>query len=134
MPRKKEGCVCVCMCVCVCVCVCVRERERERERERGRERGRLASLEFSDEKHSPLKNRFLDFPGGRVVRNLPANAQGTRVQALIQEDPTCKYVHVPQLLSLRSRARELQLLSPRATTTEAHVPRAHALQQGKPLK
>ena len=40
-------------------------------------------------------------------------------------------LHVPQLLSLYSRAREPQLLSPCATTTEAHVPRAHAPQQEK---
>ena len=38
----------------------------------------------------------------------------------------------PQLLSLCSRAREPQLLSPRATATEAHVPRARAPQQEKP--
>ena len=38
----------------------------------------------------------------------------------------------PQLLSLRSRARVPQLLSPRAATTEAHVPRVHAPQQEKP--
>ena len=37
-----------------------------------------------------------------------------------------------QLLSLRSRAREPQLLSPRVTTTEARVPRACAPQQEKP--
>ena len=42
--------------------------------------------------------------------------------------------HAPQLLSRHSRACESQLLSPRATTTEAHVPRAHALQQEKPLQ
>ena len=30
-----------------------------------------------------------DFPGGAVVKNLPANA-GTRVQALVREDPTCR--------------------------------------------
>ena len=29
-----------------------------------------------------------DFPGGALVKNLPANA-GTWVQALVQEDPTC---------------------------------------------
>ena len=41
--------------------------------------------------------------------------------------------HVPQLLKPTcSRAREPQLLSPRATTTEARMPRAHALQQEKP--
>ena len=39
---------------------------------------------------------------------------------------------VPQLLSLRSRAREPQLLSPGATTTEARAPIARALQQEMP--
>ena len=32
------------------------------------------------------------------------------------------WAHAPQLLSLRSRAGEPQLLSPRATTTEAREP------------
>ena len=41
--------------------------------------------------------------------------QGTRVQALVREDPTC-----PEQLSLQ------------ATTTEARAPRAHAPQQEKP--
>ena len=39
---------------------------------------------------------------------------------------------MPQLLSLHSRVHVPQLLSPRATTTETRVPRAHALQQEKP--
>ena len=39
---------------------------------------------------------------------------------------------MPQLLSLHSRAREPQLLSPHATTTEARAPKAHAPQQEKP--
>ena len=38
----------------------------------------------------------------------------------------------PQLLSLCSRAWEPQLLSSHVTTTEAHTPRTHALQQEKP--
>ena len=46
--------------------------------------------------------------------------------------PQRNKAHVPQLLSLCSRAREPQLLSPCATTTEARVPRAHAPQQEKP--
>ena len=37
--------------------------------------------------------------------------------------------HVPQLLSLCSRAQEPQLLSPCATITEAWCPRAQAPQQ-----
>ena len=57
--------------------------------------------------------------------------QGTWVRALVQEDPTCrgatKPVHYNQLLSLRSRAREPQLLSPRATTTEACAPQQRAV-------
>ena len=35
--------------------------------------------------------------------------QGTRVRALVREDPTCR---VPQLLRLRSRAPKPQLLKP----------------------
>ena len=35
-----------------------------------------------------IKNCTVDFPGGAVVKNLPANA-GKHVRALIQEDPTC---------------------------------------------
>ena len=63
--------------------------------------------------------------------------QGTRVWALVQEDPTYRGATkhtAPQLLSLHSRAREPQLLGPRATTTEARVPRARAPQQEKPLQ
>ena len=61
--------------------------------------------------------------------------QGTQVRALVQKDPTCRGAtkpSAPQLLSLHSRAREPQLLSPRAATTEARGPRARALQQEKP--
>ena len=47
---------------------------------------------------------------------------------------TVEQLSSPQLLSLRSRVRKPQLLSPHATTTEAHAPRAHALQQEKPLQ
>ena len=58
--------------------------------------------------------------------------QGTRVRALVREDPTCHGATNPvcsQLLNLHSRACEPQLLSPRATTTEAHAPRAGAPQR-----
>ena len=80
--------------------------------------------------------------------------QGTRVRALVREDPTCRGAtkpvrhnywacalepachnygaRAPQLLSLCSRAHEPQLPSPHATTTEACTPRARALQQEKP--
>ena len=36
-----------------------------------------------------LRVNVLGFPGGAVVKNLPANA-GTRVQALLWKDPTCR--------------------------------------------
>ena len=62
--------------------------------------------------------------------------QGTRVGALVQEDPTYGEATkpVPQLLSLCSRAHKPQLLSPHAATSEARAPRARALQQEKPPK
>ena len=56
--------------------------------------------------------------------------QGTRVQALVREDPTCRGATKP--VHHDYWARKPQLLSPRATTTEARVPRAHAPQQEKP--
>ena len=37
----------------------------------------------------PNKSAAWGFPGGAVVENLPANA-GTRVRALVWEDPTCR--------------------------------------------
>ena len=66
----------------------------------------------------------------------------TWVRALVQEDATCHRATKPvrhnywactlEPVSHNYRAREPQLLSPCATTTEAHVPRARALQQEKP--
>ena len=61
--------------------------------------------------------------------------QETWVRALVREDPTCRKAAGPahhnyQACALESR--EPQLLSPRATTTEAHTPRARAPQQEKP--
>ena len=71
-----------------------------------------------------------------MVKNAPANAGDTGTSPgpgrshMLQTNQ----VHMPQLLSLHSRAREPQLLSPRATTTEARAPRARAPQQEKPLQ
>ena len=56
--------------------------------------------------------------------------QGTRVRALVQEAPTCHRAIKPTHHNYW--ACEPQLLSPRATTTEARTPRARALQQEKP--
>ena len=63
--------------------------------------------------------------------------QGTRVRALVWEDPTCSEQLSPWATATEAhapRACEPQLLSPRATTTEAHTPRARAPQQEKPQK
>ena len=79
-------------------------------------------------------NSFQGFPGGTVVNNLPANAgdMGSSPGPRRFHTSQSNKAHVPQLLSLISRAHKPQLLSPSAITTEAHVPRARALQQEKP--
>ena len=65
-----------------------------------------------------------DFPGGAVVKNHPANAGD-----MGSSPGPGKIPHAVEQLS-----RVPQLLSLRATTTEARVPRAHAPQQEKPLQ
>ena len=77
---------------------------------------------------------FRDFPGGEVVKNPPDKAgnTGSSPGPGRSHMPRSNEVCAPQPLSLNSRAHEPQLLSLRATTTEAHEPRAHALQQEKP--
>ena len=81
-----------------------------------------------------LKPNPMGFPGGAVVRSPPANAGDTGSSPgpgrshMLRSNWAC----VAQLLSLRSRAREPQLLSLHATTIEARMPRARALQQEKP--
>ena len=74
------------------------------------------------------------FPGGTVVKNPPAKAgdTGSSPGPGRSHMPRSNKARAPQLLSLRSRAREPQLLSPCATTTEACAPRARASQQEKP--
>ena len=62
------------------------------------------------------------FPGGAVVKNPPANAEDTG------SSPGLGGSH----MSRSNGARVPQLLSPRATNTEARVPRPHAPQQEKP--
>ena len=86
-------------------------------------------------KYLKLKMHW-DFPGGTVVKNPPDNARdmGSSPGPGRSHMPLSNYAHVPQLLSLRSVAREPQLLSLWTTTTEARVPRACALQKEKPLQ
>ena len=64
-----------------------------------------------------------DFPGGAAVKNPPANAgnMGSIPGLGRSHMPRSNSACVPQLLNLR------------ATTTEAHTPRAHAPQE-KPLQ
>ena len=72
------------------------------------------------------KKEKIGFPGGSVVKNLPAHA-GDMVSIpdlgrshMLQSN----WARVPQLLSLCSRAWDLQLLSPCAATTEDSVPQS----------
>ena len=59
-----------------------------------------------------------DFPGGAVVKNLPAKAgdMGSIPGPGRSHTPRTNEAHAPQPLSLHSRAREPQLLSLHATT------------------
>ena len=68
-----------------------------------------------------LKYLGQDFPGGAVVKNPPANAGDAGLSLGLGRShmPWSNLACAPQLLSLRSRAHEPQLLSPHATTTEA---------------
>ena len=63
------------------------------------------------------------FPGGLVVKNLPANAGDLSLIPGLGRShvPESTQACVPRLLSLSSRARELVLRSPRATPTDAPV-------------
>ena len=80
-----------------------------------------------------LKGFLQGFPVGAVVKNPPANAghTGSSPGPGRSHMSRSSYARAPQLLSLRSRACEPQLLSPCTTTTEARAPRARALQQEK---
>ena len=68
--------------------------------------------------------RFTSFPGGSVMKNLPANSVDTGLIPGLGWSHMARSssTHVPQLLSPCSRPRELQLLGPSATVTEAPTP------------
>ena len=70
------------------------------------------------------KEKVMDFPGGAVLKNPPANAgdTGSIPGPGRSHMPWNNQAHAPQLLSLHSTARKPQLPSPRTTTTEACVP------------
>ena len=91
-------------------------------------RGHTPSLVHSSFFHLQSQQCW-GFPGGAVVRiRLPM--QGTRVRALVREDPMCRGATKP--MHHNYWACGPQLLSPWATTTEACAPRARAPQQEKP--
>ena len=68
-----------------------------------------------------------DFPGGAVVKNPPANAGDMGLSPGLGRShmPRSNQAHVPQLLSLRSRAREPQLLKPTRLEPMLHSKRKH---------
>ena len=74
-----------------------------------------------------IKSTLQGFPGGAVVENLPANAgdrgssPGPEKSHMPQSNKAC----APQLLSLRPRAHEPQLLSPRTLEPMLHNKRSH---------
>ena len=79
--------------------------------------------------HTFVKKKKIEgFPGGTVVQSPPANAgdTGSDPGPGRSHVPWSNWARVPQLMSLHSRAREPQLLSPCAATTEACAPRACA--------
>ena len=90
-----------------------------------------ASVPMQPHPFLPQKCPSWDFPGGAVVKSPPANAGGTgSIPGLRRPHmPRSSWACALQLLSLHSRAREPQLLSPHATTTEGRAPRARAPQQ-----
>ena len=84
----------------------------------------VLQLYWSVQQHGTLQDRHQelpngDFPGRPMVRNLPSNAGGTRVQPLVGEDPTCCGANKPvshKYRSLHSRATAMR--SPHTTTRE----------------
>ena len=69
----------------------------------------------------------MGFPGGTVVKNLPAKSGGHGFKTWSRKIPPAV-----EQLGPCATTTEPALYSPRATTTEAHVPRARAPQQQKP--
>ena len=78
----------------------------------------------------------IGLPCGPLVKNPPANAgdMGSTPGLGRFHMPRGNKAPKPRLLSLSSGACVPQVLSPRAATTEACMPRTHALQQEKPLQ
>ena len=84
------------------------------------------------------QNSVVGFPGGAVVKNLPANAgdAGSSPGPGRSHMPWSGWARAPQLLRSHEpqllSPHEQQLLSPHAANAEARVPRACVPQQEKP--
>ena len=88
----------------------------------------LQCVEYS--RHLIKNFRDCSFPGGSEVKNPPAKAGDMASTPDFWEDPTRQGTTKP----VGHRAWELRLLSTCAPSAKAHMPRAHALQQEKPLQ
>ena len=73
------------------------------------------------------KKKIPSFPGGSLVKNPPASV-GDMGSISGPGRSHMSQAYDPQLLSLCCGAQKLQLLSPQATTTKAHMARACAPQ------
>ena len=78
-------------------------------------------------KKSVLKTLLLGFPGGAVVKNPPANAgdMGSSPGPGRSHMQRSNYARALQLLSMRSRAREPQLLKPACLEPVLHNKTSH---------
>ena len=71
-------------------------------------------MELASSQQTHQKNTSRDFPGGAVVKNLPGNAgdMDSNPGSGRAHVPRSNKARAPQLLSLRSRAHNPQLLKP----------------------
>ena len=83
-----------------------------------------------------IKNTLEGFPGGTVVKNPPANAgdMGSSPGLGRSHMPRSNKARAPQLLSLRSRAREPQLPKPTHLEPELRNKRSHLNEKPVHLK
>ena len=85
-------------------------------------------------------SKYKDLLGASLVAQwlrIRLPVQGTQVWALVREDPTCRRATKPvrhHYWAYTLEPTSHNYWSPCATTTEAHTPTAHALQQEKPLQ
>ena len=70
-----------------------------------------------------INTEIQGFPGGSVVKNLPAKARdtGSIPGPGRSHIPRSNWGHVPQLLSMSSKVQEVQLLSPSTASPEARA-------------